>query len=156
MRSPRLLAAIAATIALTLTPTLAYANTDSSAQGIQDEVSRILEEFPGGTQVGLGQISWNDDAVILTLEGAAGKLALSSCSSGRYCAWDSTNYTGNQVSFSSCSSTGSTNSVLPLTRVWSIANKRTSGHVTARTYSLSAGAAQPVVSGVTSMTCYTY
>jgi hypothetical protein len=154
-----LLAAIASSVALaltlTLTPTLAYAEAVPREQDISDTVLRLLEEFPGGTQVGPDQISWNDGAVILTLEGAVGKRALNSCASGRYCAWDSTNYTGNQVSFSSCSSTGSTTSVLPLTRVWSIANKRTSGHVVAGSYSLSAGISKPIVSGVTSMTCFT-
>ncbi|WP_157981592.1 peptidase inhibitor family I36 protein [Protaetiibacter intestinalis] len=120
----------------------------------QAQIDRILEANPGGEQIAPGQISWDSGSVVLTLEEAVTPYVLSACASGRYCAWSSPAYAGTLLSFSSCSAAGTISTAgFPIR---SIANQRTSGHITAGSYSLSAGTSLTSISGtITSITCYT-
>lgn len=148
----RLLAAVVLTVAFTSAPLVAHAEAMNS---LQSQVDQVLEDFPGGTQTGAGEISWEGGAIVLTLESTFSTFAIGSCATGSYCAWSGKSYMGAKLSFTNCSAAGTTNSVAALGVVGSIANARTSGHVTAGSYSLAANTGLTSVSGVTSMTCYT-
>lgn len=103
---------------------------------MQDRVDEVLAAYPGGTQVGEGEISWNDGEVVLTLAQGGSFRAVGSCSTGSFCAYTGTALSGARISFTNC--TGA-NSVSPLgSPVRSFANARSSGTVYAYNGSTSA------------------
>ncbi|MBW9111301.1 hypothetical protein [Microbacterium ureisolvens] len=104
-------------------PTAAHATSDS----LQDRIDQVLEDYPGGTQTGSREISWNDGEIILTLAEGASLFAVGSCSTGSFCAYSGTSLSGARISFTNCTGT---NSVAPLgSPVRSFANARSSGTV---------------------------
>lgn len=118
---------ILATVALTslaiLAPTAAHATSDP----LQDRVEQVLQDYPGGTQTGAGEVSWNGGEIILTLTEGASRFAVGSCSTGSFCAYTGTYQSGARISFTNCTGT---NSVAPLgSPVRSFANARSSGTV---------------------------
>lgn len=111
-----------ALMAAFLVPTPAYANADK----LQARVDAILASFPGGVQTGLGEITWDDGEVTLTITDSTAK-AVGTCASGSFCAYTGTSMSGARISFTNCSGT---NSVAPLgAAVRSFANARSSGTV---------------------------
>ncbi len=124
MRTPRLLATVAAAVLFTLAPALPASAVDP----MQDRVDAVIAEF-GGEQTAPNEVSWDDGAVILTLapEGVTA-FAIGNCPSGSYCAYSGLSYSGSRLAFSTCTSG---NSVAALPSVKSIANSRTSGTVKA-------------------------
>lgn len=127
-----------ATLATVIALTFMWGGTTAHAQPdqLQREVNQVLAEYPGGVQTGPGEITWDDGAVILTLQAAhratphesTGVLAsVGSCASGYFCGYTSTGLSGSKISFSSCTAP---NSVAPLgSPVRSVANARSSGTV---------------------------
>lgn len=96
---------------------------------MQDRVDQVLAEYPGGTQTGEGEISWNDGEIILTLTEGISSRAVGSCSTGSFCAYTGTALSGARLSFTNCTGT---NSVAPLgSPVRSFANARSAGTVSA-------------------------
>lgn len=57
-------------------------------------VSSQLQRQPGGTVVG-NEVRYRDGTAFVAVE--AGVLSLSQCTSGRFCGWSSSNYTGSFV-----------------------------------------------------------
>lgn len=111
----------------------AHADDDDQAEGtnpLQDQVDRILEAHPGGTQIAENQIAWDGGDVVLTIpsEDVSGLAAVGSCATGRFCAYSGSNQGGLQLSFSSCTGT---NSTAPIGAVRSVTNARSSGTVSA-------------------------
>lgn len=152
--------AIAAIALLGLGANPALANT---ADDLESRTAAILAAHPGGKEIAPGIISWNDGAVTLTLEGAPiSPRSVASCATGQYCAWSNTSYTGTKLTFTACSSGGTSSSLALLGgHARSTANARTSGHVDARAgsttiYTMSAGTGNPS-NGVTltALVCYT-
>ena len=116
--------ATAALIALAiLAPTSAHATGDT----LQDRVDQVLEDYPGGTQIGAGEISWNGGEIVLTLAGGVSLASVGSCATGSFCAYTGTSLSGTRISFTNCTGT---NSVAPLgSPVRSFANARSAGTV---------------------------
>lgn len=122
----------------------------------------ILATHPGGQEIAPGVLSWNDGAVVLTLDGAVGPQSIGTCQTGQYCAWGGTNYTGTKLAFTACSSGGTSSSLALLSGLArSTANARTSGHVNAVNggsliYSMPANTGHPVNgSTLSNLVCYT-
>lgn len=153
MRAIRPAAAVLAALVLTFVPTAAQAQSSPEPDRFAAEVERILDLAPGGVEIAPGRISWDGGDVVLTLDGAVTPALVSQCTSGQYCAWSSTGYSGSFVAFSGCSVSGTLN-IIPGFTARSIANKRSSGYVVASSYILNAGSGYSSVSGVTTMTCY--
>lgn len=105
----------------------------SPEPGIQDMVDDLLAQHPGGEQTGWNEVSWQGGEVVLTLmsdDPSADPLAVN-CAAGRFCAYDGSNYSGNRITFSTCTNY---HSVAQLVRpVRSMYNARGSG--TIRAYS---------------------
>ncbi|MBD3941762.1 peptidase inhibitor family I36 protein [Microbacterium sp. NEAU-LLC] len=113
---------LAAALALSATP------ANAADEPLQLRVDAVIAEF-GGTQTAANEVSWDDGAVVLTLTAdGAQPLAVGTCPSGAFCAFDGVSYTGNKLTFFSCT-TG--NSVAALSSVRSLANSRSSGTVRA-------------------------
>lgn len=152
--------AIASSAILGLGATPAVADTPTE---LEARVAAILHAHPGGTEVRRGVISWDEGATVLTLEGAAvSQRDVASCPIGQYCAWSNTSYVGTKLTFTACSSGGTSSSLALLGGLArSTANARTSGHVDAvaggsTIYSMPANSGHPV-NGVTlsALVCYT-
>lgn len=82
-------------------------------------VSSQLQRRPGGTVVG-NEVRYRDGSAFVAVE--AGVLSLSQCTSGRFCGWSSSNYTG---SFVYTTGTGVTRSLSWTARSYS--NNRSQG-----------------------------
>jgi hypothetical protein len=128
---------------------------------LQQQVTAILDDFPGGKQIAPGVISWDDGAAVLTLESKYSARSIGSCLTGRYCAWSATSYTGTKLSFSACSVGGTSSSVAAIGGLArSTANARTSGHVNAVNsgsviFSMPANTGVPVnAATLTHLVCY--
>lgn len=130
------------------------------ADTLQTRVDAVLSEFPGGTQTGLNQITWDGGAMILTLEdtsGGIGLFAVGSCATGYHCAYSGNALSGNKLSLSGCDTTHST---AALGVVRSIANAHSSGYVQAKNASGSVlstvyagGSVGYAPAGITQLTC---
>ena len=119
---------LAASAVLCLTG-LAVAAAPASADGVQDEVDRILVEFPGGTQIDDNVIVWEGGTVRLDLANDEfPSRAVGTCATGNFCAWSGTGLTGSKLSFSACGSYST--AALGTTR--SVANARTSKNVSVK------------------------
>ncbi|MCD1571859.1 hypothetical protein [Agromyces mediolanus] len=123
MMLPRIAAAALVAAAVVLAPLPAVAATAPEDPGLQQRIDAVLAEFPGGTQTGPDEVSWQDGAVVLTLE-SEGQLAarsVGSCATGTHCVYSGSGLSGSKLTFSTCS----TQSVAPLgAPVASIANAR--------------------------------
>ena len=119
-----------ATLMLAIVLTLVWGGSAAHAETdlIQKQVERVLVEYPGGTQTGVGEITWNGGEVVLNLfDESSTRAAVGSCASGYFCGYTSTGLTGSQISFSSCTAP---NQVAPLgSPVRSVANGRGAGNV---------------------------
>lgn len=125
------LALLAATTAAALTLGGALsASAASSGETMQERVDRVLLDHPGGVQIAPNEVSWENGAVVLTLAPTDGiaPLAVGSCASGSYCAYNGSGLSGSKLTFSTCG----TYSTTALGTVRSIANARTSGYVDAK------------------------
>lgn len=128
----RLVSALVLAFVLTLGG--AAVATATTPNDLQSQVNEVLAQYPGGEQIGPGEISWNDGAMILTLEGATAHsgvigamAAVGSCASGAFCAYNGTNLSGAKLTFTNCAAL---NIVSPLgSPVRSVANARSSGNV---------------------------
>ncbi|MEO5535265.1 MAG: peptidase inhibitor family I36 protein [Pseudolysinimonas sp.] len=108
------------------------AATADPLTSLSSRVAEILQEFPGGIEVAPGVIEWQKGAVTLTLESEFSARSIGTCSTGQYCAWSNTLYSGTKLAFTSCSVGGTSSSLAPLGGlVRSTANARTSGTVNA-------------------------
>lgn len=149
------LLAAAIAVALTLGGALsASANEDP----MQERVDRVLLEYPGGTQIASNEVAWENGAVVLTLAPTDGiePLAVGSCATGSYCAYNGSGLSGSKLTFSTCG----TYSTTALGTVRSVANARTSGYVDAKN---AAGSVLATISsgssisyapaGITQLTC---
>lgn len=148
-------------LALTLiAPLSANAATTTANDTLQAQIDAVLTEHPGGTQTAPNEITWDDGAVVLTLEvpgGAFSPLAVGSCATDYYCAYSNYNLSGSKVSFYECDTTKSTSL---LSTVRSVANARSSGYVQAKS---SAGSVLATIgyngslayapTGITQLTC---
>ncbi len=156
-------------LALTLVPTAAHAAApvDSDRQAridLQTQVAEVLEEFPGGEQVGPRTISWDDGAILLELASPLfASRAIGTCPTGRYCAWSGSAFNGSQLSFGGCTSAGWLVSLAPLASsggARSFANARSTGAImvlngSTTVYALSAGGSGVYMSATTGIRCYT-
>lgn len=147
---------LAALIAAVNSPSGAYASTSDDSASVQERIDEAMKVRPGGTQISATEVSWEDGAVILTVDDGASSRAIGSCATGAFCAWDGANLTGSKLSFTSCT----THSTSGLSVVRSIANARSSGSVRAKNSSgsvlltLSAGSSTGSAPlGVKSLTC---
>jgi hypothetical protein len=137
--------------------TLAVPTAASAADGVTSQIAYALQMAPGGVQTSWNQVTWSDGAV-LTVEPTnilARASATSTCPSGKFCAFTDLNGAGTHLDFSACPSS---NGVGALTRVWSIANARSSGTVTGRSGSsivvtVSPGAVKNVTKVVDKVVC---
>lgn len=98
---------------------------------MQARVDSALTANPGGTQIAWNEVSWDDGAMILTLAPETGTVhtMVGGCASGKFCAYDHASYSGNKITYSTCTSYQSV-SALP-GAVRSMANSRTSGSIKA-------------------------
>lgn len=146
-------------IALLIAPDSARAEEGDSSAGtlsVQQRIDEAMLARPGGTQISATEVSWEDGAVVLTVDDGVGTRSIGSCATGAFCAWDGANLTGSKLSFTSCS----TYSTAGLSVVRSIANARSSGSVKAKNSSgtvlitLSPGAwTGSAPYGVTTLSC---
>lgn len=160
MKKLLVLAVTALTLSLvSVTPAIAETGTGD----MQVRVEAVLAEYPGGEQTAWNEISWDDGAIVMTLQAAASSsggaallAAVGGCASGKFCAYNQTAYRGDKITYSTCASS---QSVAALTgAVRSIANSRTSG--TVRAYagstllaSAAAGAGASVGGTTTNISC---
>ncbi|WP_344196737.1 peptidase inhibitor family I36 protein [Aeromicrobium alkaliterrae] len=91
----------------------------SLSQEQREIVSSQLQRQPGGTVAG-NEVRYRDGTTFVAVE--AGVLSLSQCTSGRFCGWSSSNYTG---SFVYTTGTGITRSLSWTARSYS--NNRSQG-----------------------------
>lgn len=147
---------LAALIAAVNSPSGASASTTDDSESVQQRIDQAMNARPGGTQISATEISWEDGAVILTVDDGVSSRAIGSCATGAFCAWDGANLTGSKLSFTSCT----THSTSGLSVVRSIANARSSGSVKAKNSSgsvlltLSPGSSTGSTPlGVKSLTC---
>ncbi|SIR95899.1 hypothetical protein [Microbacterium sp. RURRCA19A] len=118
---------IFATVAIAALSVFASPAAHAADDRLQDRVDHVLAEYPGGTQTGEGQISWNNGEVILTFSGGVSARSVGSCATGSFCAYTGTYQSGARIAFTNCAGT---NSVAPLgSPVRSFANARTAGTV---------------------------
>ena len=117
-----------ATAALLALSTPSWASTQEP--GLQHQIDELILQHPGGVQTGWNEITWGQGEVVMNLaQGRAGDSLTSSCAAGRFCAFDGANYSGNKITFSTCTSS---HSVSPLPRpVRSMYNARSSGTIRA-------------------------
>lgn len=161
MRTPWRALPLAALIAVAVTPALPApaVAAPADAASVQDVIDAALARAPGGVQTGPNTVEWEDGAIELTVADPAAVtvLAVGSCATGAYCAYDGTSLTGSKLTFWTCDTVVSTS---VLSSVGSIANARATGVVQARNSSgipmatVSAGgqlASAPA--GVTSLRC---
>jgi len=145
---------LALLLPLTLAPIADPADTADTARAtsLQQRVDAVLEEFPGGEQIGPNAISWEDGAIVLELaDSSIAARAISTCATGSYCAWSYANYGGNKLSFTTCTSGGTIDVSLGTLggTAKSLANARGSGTVTvlnalnSTVYSVPAGVGVP-------------
>lgn len=123
------LLAAASVAALTLGGALS-ANAVAGEKTMQERVDQVLLEYPGGTQIAANEISWEDGAVVLTLAPTGGvtPLAVGSCATDSYCAYNGSGLSGSKLTFWDCG----TYSTTVLGTVRSVANARTGGYVDAK------------------------
>ena len=128
---------------------------------LEARTAAILAAHPGGEEIAPGILSWDDGAVVLTLDGAVSPQSIGTCLTGQYCAWSGTNYLGTKLAFTACSSSGTSSSLALLSGLArSTANARTSGTVNAVNggsviYSMSANTGRPVNGSTLShLVCY--
>lgn len=157
--------ALSLLFALCFTATPAHAAEPSSTP-LQQRIDEVLAKFPGGEQVAPNAVSWEKGAIVLELSGGAtAARAVAGCASGAYCAWSKGSYTGDKLTFTACSATGSLVSLGPLTLLGgtkSLANARSSGTVTALNgtstvvYAVAAGVGVPTFGlTATHLRCFT-
>ncbi|MEU4219631.1 peptidase inhibitor family I36 protein [Actinoplanes sp. NPDC026623] len=109
------LAGSTATAAAASTKAKAPATTYTAAQkkALQAEVTKHLNDYGRGTQVGINEISWDGGRTILTLPlpgetkaRAVGEpvaaLAAANCAFAYACLWSDTNFTGSRLSRTDC------------------------------------------------------
>lgn len=155
----RLSAALVAAAAFAVLPIApAVAAPESS---LEARTSAIIAANPGGVELAPGIIAWERGAVVLTLDGAVSPQSVGTCLTGQYCAWSGTGYTGTKLTFTACSSGGTSSSVALLSGlVRSSANARTSGTVKAVAgssviYSMAAGTGNSANgTTLTALVCY--
>jgi hypothetical protein len=131
MRRIPLMAAAALVAVIALSPGTANAAVaPPDGESLQARVDAVMKANPGGVQIADDSIAWEDGQVVVTLEGGSNQRSIGSCSTGSYCAWSSTSYTGTKLSFTACSLAGTSSSIAPLgTNARSLANARTSGTI---------------------------
>lgn len=125
MKRPIIIAAVLAALSLTLLPSAA-----ADDPSMQDRVDDVIQEH-GGVQSGWNEVTWDDGAVVLTIEprGGFAPFAVGTCATGTYCVYSGPNRTGSKIAFSTCAN----HSVSPLGGpVRSMANARSSGSVVAK------------------------
>lgn len=122
--------ALLATVALALSP-MGSTPTNPDDANMQARVDTVLAANPGGEQTAWNVVSWDDGAVVLTLapENSVGSLTVGGCATGKHCAYNGVSYTGDKLTYSTCTSHESV-SALPGT-VRSMANSRSSGSIKA-------------------------
>lgn len=136
---------------LPLAAPVAAAGTNS----VQARVDAVLAEF-GGVQITANQVSFDGGRAVLTLEsGTIAPLAVKSCATGTFCAYNLTNQGGAKLAFTDCKAT---NSTAPLGQVRSVANARSSGTVKAyngatAVLSVAAGKAANTGASITRLGC---
>ena len=128
-RTPLIAAAVLVFVSLASAPAGA-AVVPPDAESLQARVNAVMEANPNGVQIADDSISWDDGAVVMTLEGGSNQRSIASCATGSYCAWSAIAYSGTKLSFTACSLFGSTSSLAALgTNARSLANARTTGTV---------------------------
>ncbi|MFT4051190.1 MAG: peptidase inhibitor family I36 protein [Microbacterium sp.] len=148
------LVAVGAVAAIALAPTAANAAEDR----VQARIDAVIAEY-GGEQTAANEVTWDDGAIILTVEAAASVSALTgvgTCPSGSYCAYSRTNYLGSRLAFTTCT-TGNSVSALG-SAVRSIANSRSSGTVSAyngstKVLTVAAGNGKNTTATITTLSC---
>lgn len=150
-------AALIAALSLAASPAVA-----APPDPLEARAAAILAVYPGGDEIAPGILSWDDGAVVLTLDGAVSPQSIGTCLTGQYCAWSGTNYLGTKLAFTSCSAAGYSSSLALLGGLArSTANARTTGHVNAVSggsviYMMPANTGHPVNSTTLSaLVCYT-
>jgi len=153
-----LAAAVIAAVLLIALPGAAARADDAS--DMQDRVDAALRAQPGGTQTDWNEVTWNQGDVILTLApptaSATGLAVVGGCTSGRFCAYSGSSYTGSKLTYSTCASAQSVAALGAPVR--SIANARSSGVILAYggstlLASASAGAGSNVSGTTTNISC---
>lgn len=158
LRPKALLVALALGSLSLLTPSLAHATTNTDTP-TQERIDEVIAEY-GGEQTAWNEVTWNDGEVVFTTAPSTASrqvtaAAARNCNSGSHCVFSGTGYTGERLTFSSCSSN---QSVSGLSSVRSVANNRSGKSVKVYKNStllttVSANSGKNVSSGATSLTC---
>lgn len=133
---------------------LALGAAPAHADDMQDRIDAVIAEF-GGEQIAYNEVSWNEGAVVLTLEEDFSAFAIGSCADGNFCAYSSSNYLGSRLTFTTCVTDQST---AALGTVRSVANARSVGTVTAYNgtsplFSVFANSGTNTTASVTKLSC---
>lgn len=138
----------------------AQAAASAPEESLQARIEAVLAKFPGGTQIGPNEISWDGGQIVLTLQGGtvgAETFAVGSCATDAHCAYSGTYQSGSKLTFWACSTTVSTSAI---GQARSVANARSSGYVDAKNSSGSVlatiwagGSLGSAPAGVTKLTC---
>ncbi len=144
-----------------LTPSVVHV-IEEDHHPTQERIEEIIAEY-GGEQTAWNEISWNDGDVVFTaaplLEAGRTPSATTTltrnCDSGRHCAFSGTGYSGERLTFSSCSSN---QNIGVLASVQSVANNRTGKSIkvyknSAILATVPANSGGNVSTGATSLTC---
>lgn len=127
----RIALALATTFALALAT--AAPSPAATTPTLQERIDAILTANPGASQTGWNEVTMSGGDAVLTLVPDAGHqvvpmAAVGDCAAGKFCAYSKTAYSGDKITYSTCTSN---HSVAGLDTVRSIANSRTSGTVRA-------------------------
>ena len=107
---------------------VAHGETDIQDVQLDEQISQVLRDFPGGVRTAANEVTWNGGDVVLTIatSTSASQRAVGTCADGKFCAYGSSGLSGSKLTFSSCTAS---NSTAPIGRVRSFANARGSGTV---------------------------
>lgn len=158
LRPKALLVALAMGSLTLLAPSLAQAATSADTP-TQERIDEVIAEY-GGEQTAWNEVTWNNGEVVFTTAPPVSTQHLTAaaarnCNSGSHCAFSGTGYSGERLTFSSCSSN---QSVSILSSVRSVANNRAGKSIKVYKNStllatVSANSGKNVSSGATSLTC---
>lgn len=140
--------------AITVVTLLLTSGLPSSAASTQEQVDAVIARF-GGVQTTPNTISWQNGTI--TLEIRTSGAPASTCSPGRYCAYQRAFFRGSVLSYSACPASYTDFSAL-LGSVGSVSNQRSTGTVRALANSSTVATLGPrqsssQVRGITKITC---
>jgi hypothetical protein len=99
----RFLAMGTATVAaLVIVFSVAVTAAPAAGVAVQKQIDSHLRKYPGGKQINATEISYGDDALVMTFVRPAGVFAAADCPSGSFCYYDGINFNYPRVRTSTC------------------------------------------------------